>query len=244
MDDQPFGGPQAAAPHSPAVRPLGADAVSRAPYPASAIPATRVLLDPARPWLEAGRSVDDAADVYRDYLRATSKRRAWRGPTFTEQTMRANAEAARRTAALVEPLRALGWTPMHDRIVPGTGVVVDTVLVGPTGIVLLDSHLYSPANAGLVAQTVAAAVQTLTFAGNTILTLALAQLPTWTLSWRSNVVEHGRPAALVNQATSLQAQNLNGWIVASAHTLEPLAVSDLTGAVEDVLPHAQLNHEP
>jgi len=47
------------------------------------------------------------------------------------EAARERAKAARRTARILAPLTCQGWVVMHDRIVAGTSVVLDHVLVGP-----------------------------------------------------------------------------------------------------------------
>lgn len=103
------------------------------------------MLDPRRPWLEAGRSTD----AVRRSARATrlSSGRWWErlvertaGEPGEERRLRRQVAAARATARVLEPLRAQGWVVLHDRAVAGTGAVADHLLVGPFGLVLLGNH--------------------------------------------------------------------------------------------------------
>ena len=52
---------------------------------------------------------------------------------------RRGAEGERRTAQLLAPLRHLGWTVLHDRRIPGSAANVDHLVIGPTGVWLVDS---------------------------------------------------------------------------------------------------------
>lgn len=52
---------------------------------------------------------------------------------------RRGAEGERRTAQLLAPLRHVGWTVLHDRRVPGSAANVDHLVVGPSGVWVVDS---------------------------------------------------------------------------------------------------------
>lgn len=52
---------------------------------------------------------------------------------------RRGAEGERRTAQLLAPLRRLGWTVLHDRRIPGSAANIDHLVVGPTGVWVIDS---------------------------------------------------------------------------------------------------------
>lgn len=56
----------------------------------------------------------------------------------------AGAVGERRTAARLDPLRAEGWTVLHDRALPDSRANVDHVVVSPPGAVfVVDSKLWS-----------------------------------------------------------------------------------------------------
>jgi hypothetical protein len=55
---------------------------------------------------------------------------------------RRGAEGERRTAQLLAPLRHLGWTVLHDRRIPGSAANVDHLVVGPTGVWVVDSKVW------------------------------------------------------------------------------------------------------
>lgn len=55
---------------------------------------------------------------------------------------RRGAEGERRTAQLLAPLRHLGWTVLHDRRIPGSAANVDHLVVGPSGVWVVDSKLW------------------------------------------------------------------------------------------------------
>ncbi len=52
---------------------------------------------------------------------------------------RRGAEGERRTAQLLAPLRHLGWTVLHDRRIPGSAANIDHLVIGPSGVWLVDS---------------------------------------------------------------------------------------------------------
>lgn len=46
------------------------------------------------------------------------------------------------TARLLDPLRGLGWTVLHDRRVPGSAANVDHLVIGPNRAWLIDSKAW------------------------------------------------------------------------------------------------------
>lgn len=115
-------------------------AASRAPYQdAPARP--REVLDPQRPWLEAGRSHLAAADRLLAESRRTGGALArWQTPAAVTAALRDRAKAATASAKLLAPLTATGWVVLHDRVLAGTSAVLDHVLVGPVGIVVVQDR--------------------------------------------------------------------------------------------------------
>ncbi len=55
---------------------------------------------------------------------------------------RRGAEGERRTARLLAPLRHLGWTVLHDRRIPGSAANVDHLVIGPSGVWVVDSKAW------------------------------------------------------------------------------------------------------
>lgn len=55
---------------------------------------------------------------------------------------RRGAEGERRTAQLLAPLRHLGWTVLHDRRIAGSAANVDHLIVGTTGVWVVDSKVW------------------------------------------------------------------------------------------------------
>ncbi|MQS17936.1 NERD domain-containing protein [Streptomyces kaniharaensis] len=49
------------------------------------------------------------------------------------------AAGERRTAQLLIPLQRDGWTALHDRAVPGSRANVDHLLIGPAGVLMVDT---------------------------------------------------------------------------------------------------------
>jgi len=55
---------------------------------------------------------------------------------------RRGAAAQRRTARLLAPLERHGWAVLHDLAVPGSQVNIDHLVIGPGGVVVIDSKRY------------------------------------------------------------------------------------------------------
>ena len=117
------------------------DRGSAAPFPYFDAPAPRPMLDPARPWLEAGRSWDAESDRVATYFdkQRGRPRRFYDRVEPKVVALRRRAEACRDRARELGPLTARGWVVWHDRLAPGTCNVVDHVLIGTGGVVLLQS---------------------------------------------------------------------------------------------------------
>jgi hypothetical protein len=122
-----------AAPVEAAVVPAPAGAVSRPPYPARPSPTTTAVWDAAS-WRDAGRSWALAAQ------RARAGRSWLRRPRADEIRLRRRAAATRTTAGALDALAGLGYVVLHDRVIAGTGQVLDHVAAGPPGLVLVASH--------------------------------------------------------------------------------------------------------
>lgn len=120
--------------------PAARSGASSAPYMPDAA-GERPLLDARRPWKEAGRSHLAVADrLTADHRRTSGPVSRWRTP-HEATDLRARAAAARTTARLLEPLRASGWVVLHDRLIAGTSAVLDHVLVGPAGLVVINNRV-------------------------------------------------------------------------------------------------------
>lgn len=101
----------------------------------------RTMLDSAKPWLEAGRSWTAAADRIEAYdaHKRGHPRRPWNSVSTEERQLRARAEAARWHARRLDRFTARGWFVWHDRFATATRNVVDHIMVGPGGVVVLQS---------------------------------------------------------------------------------------------------------
>lgn len=120
------------------VRALPAGALSQAPYPALAAPV------PARPegsrWREAGRSWDAAADQTRAQTRSGWW---WHRPARSNPDvgwLRRRAGAARSTGRALDALAGVGYVILHDRVIAGTGEVLDHVAARPPGLLVIAAH--------------------------------------------------------------------------------------------------------
>jgi hypothetical protein len=63
-------------------------------------------------------------------------------PSAATLAWRHGAEGERRTARLLAPLERHGYQVFHDLAVPGSAANVDHVVVGPTGVYVIDSKRY------------------------------------------------------------------------------------------------------
>ena len=55
---------------------------------------------------------------------------------------RRGAAGARRTARLLDPLERRGWAVLHDLAVPGSRANLDHLVIGPGGVLVVDSKQY------------------------------------------------------------------------------------------------------
>src|SRR5215217_7499628 len=79
----------------------------------------------------AGASVA-AGVAWRLRFRVTPDTMAWRR----------GAAGERRTARLVGPLERRGWAVLHDLAIPGTQANIDHLVIGPGGVVVIDTKQY------------------------------------------------------------------------------------------------------
>ena len=55
---------------------------------------------------------------------------------------RRGAAGERRTARLLAPLERHGWAVLHDLAIPGTPANIDHLVIGPGGVLVIDSKQY------------------------------------------------------------------------------------------------------
>ena len=63
-------------------------------------------------------------------------------PSADTQAWRRGATGERRTARLLAPLERHGWAVLHDLAIPGTQANIDHVVIGPGGVIVVDSKRY------------------------------------------------------------------------------------------------------
>jgi Nuclease-related domain len=63
-------------------------------------------------------------------------------PTPDTRAWRRGATGERRTARLLAPLERRGWAVLHDLAIPGTQANIDHLVIGPGGVVVIDSKQY------------------------------------------------------------------------------------------------------
>jgi hypothetical protein len=59
-----------------------------------------------------------------------------------QRAWRPGAAGERRTARLLAPLERRGWAVLHDLAIPGTQANIDHVVIGPGGVLVIDSKQY------------------------------------------------------------------------------------------------------
>ncbi len=62
------------------------------------------------------------------------------------------AAGEKKTAQLLIPLQRDGWTALHDRAVPGSRANVDHLLIGPAGVLMVDSKNWASKKSALRVQ--------------------------------------------------------------------------------------------
>src|SRR5687768_3102331 len=105
----------------PVVVPAASGGCSRAPYPAPPSPTAATTTLGRESWRDAGRSWTRAAD------RIRTGRSRLRRPGPEEVRLRRRAAAARDIARTLDALAGLGYVLFHDRVIAGTGQVLDHV---------------------------------------------------------------------------------------------------------------------
>jgi Nuclease-related domain len=63
-------------------------------------------------------------------------------PTADTWAWRRGAAGERRTARLLAPLERRGWAVLHDLAIPGTQANIDHLVIGPGGVLVIDSKHY------------------------------------------------------------------------------------------------------
>jgi hypothetical protein len=63
-------------------------------------------------------------------------------PSADTRAWRRGAAGERRTARLLAPLERRGWAVLHDLAIPGTQANIDHLVIGPSGVIVVDSKRY------------------------------------------------------------------------------------------------------
>jgi Nuclease-related domain len=70
---------------------------------------------------------------------------AWRlrfRPSPDTRAWQRGAKGERRTARLLSPLERYGWAVLHDLAIPGSAANIDHLVIGPGGVLVVDSKQY------------------------------------------------------------------------------------------------------
>jgi Nuclease-related domain len=68
--------------------------------------------------------------------------RLWFRPSTDTLAWRRGAKGERRTARLLAPLERRGWVVLHDLAIPGSAANIDHLVIGPGGVLVIDSKQY------------------------------------------------------------------------------------------------------
>lgn len=224
-------------------------AASAAPYSAGPVPA-RDVLDPRRPWREAGRSHLAAAAQLRRDNRARSGLLASWSASPEISALRARADAAQTTARNLAALTSTGWVVLHDRVLADTSTVIDHVLIGPPGVVVIQDRPtrgagYDPAGLPWAdGVPLAAEREQVRWTMQEVLRRTVDQLASGWYVWvYPLLVLHG-PKTWAPDLTApcglITPQHLRWAIGTYSPSLAPLHVTDLAYVVEDICPPAPL----
>jgi hypothetical protein len=63
-------------------------------------------------------------------------------PSADTRAWRRGATGERRTARLLGPLERRGWAVLHDLAIPGSAANIDHLVIGPGGVIVVDSKRY------------------------------------------------------------------------------------------------------
>jgi hypothetical protein len=76
---------------------------------------------------------------------AQQLREGWRGRSTPDpaRAWRRGAKGERRTAKRLRPLTQRGWVVLHDRAIPGFPGNVDHLVIGPSGVFVIDSKFWA-----------------------------------------------------------------------------------------------------
>lgn len=233
--------PEALAPpvETVTVRPLPAGSQSQAPYPA--LPSPAPPRPPASSWRHAGRSWAQAADRARGGS-------GWFHRTSAEVVrFRRRAAAARQTGQALDGLAARGYVVLHDRVIAGTGEVLDHVVAGPPGLLLVSAHPVTRLTrdeSGVLSdagEPFPPEVTALRWRSQQLLEAVIGQLPGWQLACYPAISLVGAadwPAWVGEPAAMLTPAQLSWWASTLPGPLASLHVADLALALTTSCPPA------
>lgn len=227
--------------------------IAGAPAPYLSDVPVRLPIDEGDPSLDAGLSWSSAADRVASYAHAAASRRRrarswWRGPETDELRLRQRAEACRALAPRLDRLGARGWIVWHDRLVPGSRNVIDHLLIGPGGVVALQSipvydHV-QVAGATLPGDvTTTALAQSMDLLRRQVvepLEVAIATLmPGWTVpAYGHNVLVGGRVGGSYDN--SIRPDGIADYLTTLGSPFSPTHVHDIALSIEPLLVLAPL----
>jgi hypothetical protein len=177
--------------------------------------------------------------------------RFFRSPPEIE-AWRAGAEAERRTARALDRLARAGCTVLHDLSLAGSAGNVDHLIIGPSGVWMIETAVQRGPlrqnRAGLWAGKVPlhAMLELVTWMGEEITNQLVAELPEgWQLPVQRVVAfSHAEPPhglAVLDGVVLLPATGVADYILTAGVVLSPLDVAMLVDIAERVFPPYPVN---
>src|SRR5512132_2667562 len=93
-------------------------------------------------WLLATQVAPDLAGLLAVAVAAGLAWRLGGRPSADTRAWRRGAAGERRTARLLTPLERRGWAVLHDLTIPGTQANIDHLVIGPGGVLVVESKQY------------------------------------------------------------------------------------------------------
>ena len=177
---------------------------------------------------------------------AATLTRRWTRPPQPIEAWRRGAAGERRAARHLQRLIPLGYTVLYDRALPGTGANADAVVIGPTGLFLIDAKNYRARLRVYAGQVYAGhthlgpACATIRFEAARAADALAAQLgPGWSLAVQPVLAFTGPrppPGYTIDGIPAVAASTLPGYLTSRPAHLTPFHVAQLAAAADLALP--------
>ncbi|MDQ1631893.1 MAG: hypothetical protein QOC80_1865 [Frankiaceae bacterium] len=149
--------------------------------------------------------------------------------------------AERAVGQQLDPLGQQGWRILHDRAVPGSTANIDHVLVGPPGVVVIDTKAHlgrvtiDASSVRVGGWSFGGKVEKLQAYGRAVAACCAGRAPVFNIVCFTEDVGLAAPRVW-DQATLLELRQLDAWLHGLPQVLTPRQVWDLAELLEDVFP--------